>query len=384
MATSRNENYQRQVSVPIFGRVTFRDLFLAAGLAFGVLGIVMTAVSIYLTVREPETKITFEILSATDVLDLRRALDDLRIEFRGQDLQAQDLNLRVVKINVINSGETHIRTDDYSDTDWGITIKGGQVIEAKVDRSDAANLISTDDLHYIGNDTVALPKIIFDRGDAFSVEMLLLHTNDVEPTVVPIGKIAGLQNFDLAYPPSPGQGAGFIVQALGGDPMAVVFRSAVYVIGSVMVVFASVLILIGITMAVSDLKERRRRKRASRTQAVKAIDRVRVRDGLVELYGSTGLPGLRRLADIVAEPSGIRWMPNSGEWLIVDRQRERDQDILPLAFDIGDWQVFSSARETLLAMGTLYKGEGNEAVIDPAVNSAVEALVAELENDKPS
>ena len=127
--------------------------------AFGVLGIVLTAVSLFLTLREPEPRVTLEIISATDVLDLRRSLKDLRIEFRGQDLQEQDLNLKVVKINVTNSGETHRRAGDYSNIDWGIRVVGGQVIEAKVDRSNAANLISTNDLRYIGSDTIGVPQV---------------------------------------------------------------------------------------------------------------------------------------------------------------------------------------------------------------------------------
>ena len=96
MILSQSENYQRRVNVPMFGPITLRNISLAASLAFGVLGIVLTAVSLFLTLREPETRVTFEIISATDVLDLRRSLKDLRIEFRGQDLQEQDLNLKVV------------------------------------------------------------------------------------------------------------------------------------------------------------------------------------------------------------------------------------------------------------------------------------------------
>ena len=380
MILSQSENYQRGINVPIFARITLRNMSMAASLAFGVLGIVLAGMSIFLTLREPETRVTFKIISATDVLDLRRSLKDLRIEFRGQDLQEQDLNLKVVKINVANSGETHIRADDYSNIDWGIRVVGGQVIEAKVDRSNAANVISTNDLRYIGSDTIGFPKIVFDKRDAFAIELLLLHPNDAEPDIVPIGKISGVKNFDLTPPPLPGQEVGFVGQAFGGRFRILAVRSGVYFVGSVIILFAIIFGLVGAAIAIDSVKERRRRKRASQTQAIKGIDRVSVRDGLIDLYMSTGLSGLRRLSALMAEPSAIRWMESSSEWLILYRDSGSDEETASMMDKIGDHSTFYKAREALLAMGVLDRGENNEAIIDPDFTSAVKALMAELED----
>ena len=374
MILSQSANYQRRVNVPILGPITLRNVWLAASLAFGVLGIGLTAVSIFLTLREPETRVTFEIISATDVLDLSRSLKDLRIEFRGQDLQEQGLNLKVVKINVANAGETHIRAGDYSNIDWGIRVVGGQVIEAKVDRSNVANVISTNDLRYIGSDTIGFPKIVFDKRDAFAIELLLLHPNDAEPDIVPIGKIAGVKNFDLEAPPLPGQAVGFVGQAFGGSSRVLAVRSGVYFFGSIITLFAIVFGLVGAAIMLDSVKARLRRKRVLQTEAIKQIDRVSIKDGLIDLYGSTGLSGLRRLSDIIAEPSAISWMNHSSEWFIRgDRHRGIDE-----SFDHLD--MFRSARDGLLTMGVLERGAHDEAIVDPALTSAVKDLVAELEN----
>ena len=382
MILSQSENYQRRVNVPILGPITLRNVSLAASLAFGVLGIGLTAVSIFLTLREPETRVTFEIISATDVLDLSRSLKDLRIEFRGQDLQEQDLNLKVVKINVANVGETHIRAGDYSNIDWGIRVVGGQVIEAKVDRSNAANVISTNDLRYIGSDTIGFPKIVFDKRDAFAIELLLLHPNDAEPDIVPIGKIAGVKNFDLEPPPLPGQAVGFVGQAFGGSSRVLAVRSGVYFFGSIIIFFAIVFGLVGAATMLDSVKARLRRKRVLQTEAIKQIDRVSIRDNLIDLYGSTGLSGLRRLSDIIAEPSAIRWMNHSSKWHISDRHRGIDDHTAPPMFDdsVDDVRMFWSARDALLTMGALERGAHDEAIVDPALTSTVKDLVAELEN----
>ena len=378
MILSQSENYQRRVNVPILDSITLRNI----SLAFGVLGIGLAAVSIFLTLREPETRVTFEIISATDVLDLSRSLKDLRIEFRGQDLQEQDLNLKVVKINVANVGETHIRAGDYSNIDWGIRVVGGQVIEAKVDRSNVANVISTNDLRYIGSDTIGFPKIVFDKRDAFAIEMLLLHPNDAEPDIVPIGKIAGVKNFDLEPPPLPGQAVGFVGQAFGGSSRVLAVRSGVYFFGSIIIVFAIVFGLVGAATMLGSVKARLRRKRVLQTEAIKQIDRVSIRDSLIDLYGSTGLSGLRRLSDIIAEPSAIRWMNHSSKWHISDRHRGIDDHTAPPMFDdsVDDVRMFWSARDALLTMGALERGAHDEAIVDPALTSTVKDLVAELEN----
>ena len=382
MTTNLNENYQRRFSLPIVGSVTIRDLSLAAGVAFGVLGILLTVVSIFLTLREPEARVTFKIISATDVLDLRRSLDDLRIEFRGQDLKEQNLNLKVVRISVENSGETHIRAGDYSNVDWGINVVDGQVIEVKVDRSDAANLISTNDLRYVGSDSIAFPKIVFDKGDTFAIELLVLHANGVEPVVVPIGKIAGVKSFDLAPPPVPGTEVGFLGKTFGGSVSVLALRSGSYFVGSVIVLITIALGLVAGTVMVDDMKERRRKKRAAQSVAIRGIDSVSIRDSLIELYGSAGNAGLRRLSYIMKDLSGVRWMNHSEEWLILDRHHGPDDDSESLSSGIGDRMVFSKARDALLAMRALERGENNEPVIDVNLIDAVETLAAELEDPK--
>ena len=380
MTTSRNEDYQRRINFPIFGPITIRDLSLSAGLAFGVVGVILTVASIYLTLREPEARVTFKIISATDVLDLRRSLDDLRIEFRGQDLQEQDLNLKVVKISVENSGETHIRAGDYSDADWGIRVIDGQVIEAKVDRSDAADLISTSDLRYVGSETIGFPKIVFDKGDAFAVELLVLHANEVEPVVEPIGKIAGVKSFDLDPPPLPGTEVGFVRKTFGGSVRILAVRSGAYFVGSIIVLSVIILGIAAGAFAFDNVKKRRRRKQATQSLAIKAIDKVSVRESLIELYVLRGITGLRRLCDIMANPRGIRWMDHSEEWLITDIHRGGDDENQEPPFDIGDWLDFANARDALLAMGVLERRENRETTIDPVIMSVVQDLVSELED----
>ena len=192
-----------------------------------------------------------------------------------------------------------------------------------------------------------------------------------------------MKNFDLDPPPLPGQAVGFVGQAFGGSSRVLAVRSGVYFFGSIIIFFAIVFGLVGAATMLDSVKARLRRKRVLQTEAIKQIDRVSIRDGLIDLYGSTGLSGLRRLSDIVAEPSAISWMNHSSEWFISrDRHRGIDNHTAPPMFDdsVDDVRMFWSASDALLTMGALERGAHDEAIVDPALTSTVKDLVAELEN----
>ena len=134
-----------------------------ASLVVGLLGVVLT----YIALKEPQPGVTFETISDTNVLDLRRPLQDLNIVFRGQNVQEQNLNLRIVTINVVNSGEVNILPGHYDhEDDWGLKFKDGEVIEARLVDTSSEYLRSKVVPHRLGVDTVVFPKVIFEK-DAF-------------------------------------------------------------------------------------------------------------------------------------------------------------------------------------------------------------------------
>ena len=171
MRTDRGDEQARKGS--LLRRLNFwLVLFAIASLAFTVIGALLT----YLSLKEPEPGVTFETISDTNVLDLRRSLQDLNIVFRGQNVQEQNLNLRIVTINVVNSGELDILPNHYDhEDDWGMRFKNGEVIEARLVDTSSEYLRSRVVPQRLGVDTVAFPKIIFEKGAFFAIEVLLLH-----------------------------------------------------------------------------------------------------------------------------------------------------------------------------------------------------------------
>ena len=163
---------------------------------------VLSAVLGYLALKQPEPEVVFEIISETNVFDVHRSLQDLDIIFRGEDVRQQNLNLRIVAINVVNSGEVNILTTHYDqEDDWGLKFTNGDVIEARLIETDSDYLRSKITPQILGQDAVAFPKVIFDKGASFAIEVLLLHQKDESPSISAIGKIAGINEITVLTQP---------------------------------------------------------------------------------------------------------------------------------------------------------------------------------------
>ena len=114
-----------------FAALTF-TVSVSLALFFGISGL-----------REPSPKMTYEILRETDVLDVRTPLKDLQITFQNDDIQAENLNLRIYAMRVTNNGETDILQTQYDqDQIWGLQVVDGRIIESRIIQSSSEYLLS--------------------------------------------------------------------------------------------------------------------------------------------------------------------------------------------------------------------------------------------------
>ena len=85
---------------------------------------------------EPDPKLTFEIMREIDVLDVRTPVEDLQITFQNEDIQVENLNLRIYAMRVVNNGEVDIlQTQFDQEQSWGRQVIDGRVIEARLNEA---------------------------------------------------------------------------------------------------------------------------------------------------------------------------------------------------------------------------------------------------------
>ena len=224
-------------------------------------------------------------------------------------------------------------------------------------------------------------KVIFEKGDYFAIEVLLLHSKFLSPSISSVGKIAGIDKITVLTRPLSGEEVSLIKELFPGNAPIQVMRAAIYFIGSLFASIAIILVLIGATNVVIKLRIWRRRKRILQTKTAREMDDEEIRNLIIEHYESRGVVGLRWLQGLTHEPERLMWIGTSSKWLL----REHS-DITHLinadTFHEIDLEYFHSSDvlRVLTEKGVLRKGENDNAVIDSKFVETIDNLLAELEN----
>lgn len=150
--------------------------------------------AIYTFYFKKKPDISFEILSESNVLDIHKPLDDLIVLFKGEDIQKSNLNLKIITTRITNSGDFDILHEAYAEELlWGFKVINAEVI-------DQPRLVNTNDSYLLSNvnptledsNTISFQKILFDRDKYFTIETLIIHHNNNQPSIETIGKISGI------------------------------------------------------------------------------------------------------------------------------------------------------------------------------------------------
>ena len=299
-------------------RSQWRRLFSTQALVTSVFFIVslLSLLLAYLQWHGPEPAVTIETINETNVLDLRRTLDDLNVVFRGQDIEDQNLSLRILTINVANTGEVDILQGQYdSEDDWGMKFSSGEVIEARLVDTNAEHLSQKVVPQLLASDTVGFPRVIFDKGDSFTLEVLVLHPKNELPLVSPIGKIAGIKEIYVTRRPLDRQEDSLLARLFPGGALIQVARAIIYFIGSITAIVGAILAILGITELFNKLKAWKRRNRIFKTNAIRNMDQVGLKNFLVRYYELRGTAGIKQLKEFIDDPQNISELSPLGGWL---------------------------------------------------------------------
>lgn len=163
----------------------------------GVIGIILAIIffiiTIYYIFYTPQPKITYTILSDSNIVDLHKPLEDLKILFQNEDIQKNNINLKIYTLKISNSGTKNILETHYaSDENWGINITEGRIIESRLIESNSDYLKRNLNPKIVNDKTIDFKKVVFDKNDYFTLEVLVLHSRDSDVNLIPFGKISGI------------------------------------------------------------------------------------------------------------------------------------------------------------------------------------------------
>ncbi|MBM3303037.1 MAG: hypothetical protein FJY85_24200, partial [Deltaproteobacteria bacterium] len=154
-------------------RFPWNVIVVLLGLAVGIGGL---AVGLYSAFHERLPNLTYEITNEADVFDVYQPRSDLVVVFQGEDIQARNLNLRILTIRISNAGEADILQDRYDQTiPWGLQIRNGKVVEQRLLTSNSSYLMANVEPTLADENTLMFSKVIFERRKYFVVEIVVLH-----------------------------------------------------------------------------------------------------------------------------------------------------------------------------------------------------------------
>lgn len=157
--------------------------------------------------RQP--RLSVAILSRTPVLSLKEKIDKLRILYDNADILESQKKLYVMTLRITNNGRANIGKGDYDDR----VPLSFQIIDAENSASSAEIEIiqepevlkASDDylekyvvLQRASQATVVAEPIILDAGQFFTIKLVALMPETVQPTVRLFGKVAGIKKIELA------------------------------------------------------------------------------------------------------------------------------------------------------------------------------------------
>ena len=344
------------------------------------LSLIIGLVALYYTVRGTKTSLVVDVTSESNVMDVRTPLKDLAILFQGQDIQKENSNLRILAVRLVNEGEANI-LENYFDSriPWGLQIDDGRLIEARITGSNSQYL--AENLHPKMNEAnaVVFDKVIFDKGKYVGLELLVLHSRNVEPRVKPIGKIAGMDDIPVRSSFRERDQEGLVSRVFKGPISVQIARTIAYFFIGLGTVIAVGFSIAGLGSIPSRLKKRPRRKLVRSLAKETSPEKEKKRQVLLDIFVEGGIGSLKRMLKIVENEEALA-KTVAGDKALLEVRTDSPSDLMSQVIFEGNQTMHVMRQDLitpLLRAGVLRKRD-KSLDVDPEMKDLLSALISQL------
>ena len=285
--------------------------------AWSFLGVLLTVAlgipGLYLTLyyaRVPQLE--YDIVSSTDVVTVSDRSSDVHVLFKGRDIIAEGLNLRVITLRIANKGSADILQGQYDlETRFGCLVSHGQILDALVVKSNSAYLKEKFEKLDVFAQFIRFPYAIIESSKFVDVKATVLHKRDEQPQFYASGKIAGVDavNVKQSY---GSEARSYIATVYGGSVLTQVLRTTTYPLVLILAIILMIMVIALMALPVAGFQHYSR-KRVVRQFVRQNQDDVESQYKLIfELFQDGGVKGLQRLRDILGDADELRDMVRYG------------------------------------------------------------------------
>lgn len=168
-------------------------------------------------IKDNNPSLSIEILSNTNVLDLKENLPELKILYGNVDIKKLNKTLSVVILRVHNNGTTSILNSYYDEkSPLALTLPVGSFV--KVEKISATNdyLSQFAKLNLVRKNLLHFSNVIMESGESYTLKALILHDSKFNLSFKASGKIAGIRNINTVIQIDPKERKTFLSEAFSG------------------------------------------------------------------------------------------------------------------------------------------------------------------------
>ncbi len=155
---------------------------------------------LFQTFHTKAPKLKYEIVSQVSLFNKTNELSSVKLLVDTVDVLREDRNISLYVLKIQNVGSNHLRSSDYDDGIFGITVGNGDIIQDP-SFEDSSNphiqerflsLSPSSSKHFVD-----IPHISLDRGDWYTIAFSIIHSSSILPNFCPVGKIVGQKNIEV-------------------------------------------------------------------------------------------------------------------------------------------------------------------------------------------
>lgn len=187
----------------------------------------LTLYNEFIKVREPQ--LTVEILSSSNVLDLKENVPELNILYGEVNIKSVAKDLSVITIKVKNIGGVSVLGNNYDPiSPFTIKLSAGELL--KIETIAASNdYLKNFALGIKASElSVLMPKVIIEPGESYTLKLLVIHDARSAPKISTEGKVGGMLKIPVTSIELGENTNSFFARAFSGTPAIQATRSFVY------------------------------------------------------------------------------------------------------------------------------------------------------------
>jgi len=278
----------------------------------------LTIYNEFIKVHDPQMVV--EILSDTNVLDLKENLPELKILYGDVDIKSVGKDLSVVVFRVKNVGGASILGGFYdANSPVEITVSNGEFLKFEKVGSSNEYLTNSAKATKINPSSIRLPNVIMEPGESYTLKALIIHATRTGTLIKSSGKIAGMRNIPIVRVEANKENESFWSKVFSGSIGVQATRAPLYFFAFIFALAA----IFAPPIAISEALQKRARKK-SVSQFKKHID-APLPDGhqaIFECYLNNGLSPLVRARKMLGDHEKLRDALEK----LSQRQRSRNED----------------------------------------------------------